>query len=82
MNKHIKRTLFIAAAYVIICIVNTALYTVEFAESMVRGMIIPFFANIHSDAPIWAMVGLNFIISVAAYIFAGRKKKSTQVVGA
>ena len=44
--------------------------------------IIPFFANIHSDAPIWAMVGLNFIISVAAYIFAGRKKKSTQVVGA
>lgn len=70
MNKYVKRTLFITAAYMIISIVNTALFTVEFMNAMAPGVLVPSFDNMEL---VRIALGINIVFSIASNTFVGRK---------
>lgn len=76
MNKYIKTIIYVLVAYIIICVINSLLFSIEFILGMAPEVIY-FPKDWDIDVAIWILVGINFVISVFTYIHVGVKFPKT-----
>lgn len=79
MTKYIKTFVYMLAAYIIICIINSLVLSIEFILAMAPGAI-HFPSDWDIDMAIWILVGINVVISLFTYIRVGIKIPKTNNV--